>query len=260
MNFNINIKDIINNKLQMPPKLKKNTIVKNVEKSKNNIRKVKQINTREHIKSRSMWAGSKNSQLQEFYVLCESKDEYSEDINNIFESKELKFPPALYKIIDEIMVNAIDHYVSFPKQVTEIKISVSDNGIISVYNNGPGIHIEETKNIQGEIMYTPQLIFSEFYAGSNLDDIENSERIVGGQNGLGAKITAVFSDFFTVETCDVVSKKHYTQTFKDGLKIIEKPTIKKSKKSDKPFTRITFLPTYSDFKLDIKTFYQTIYK
>ena len=128
----------------MPPKKNiksvENEAVSNTEPV---TRKVKQISMREHVKTRSMWAGSKNSQTIESYVLNDSAD------GKIFQLEELKYPPALLKIIDEIIVNAIDHYVLNPKLVTEIKISVNDDGEISVYNNGPGIHVEITKNLNG---------------------------------------------------------------------------------------------------------------
>lgn len=223
-------------------------------------RKVKQISMREHIKKRSMWAGSKTLQRCDAYVLNNDVDSYTNKSYKTFELTELKFPPALYKTIDEIVVNAIDHQVSNPKLVDEIKIELKEDGAISVYNTGPGIYIEETKTHDGRTMYTPQLIFSEYLSGSNLDDDEETKRIVGGQNGLGAKITAVFSKYFTVETCDMETKQHYTQTYRDGLQVIEPPIIRKAKSKEKPYTKITFLLNFAEFKTNIKSFYSTLYK
>jgi DNA topoisomerase-2 len=267
-------------------------------------RKVKQISMREHIKNRSMWAGSKNSQSIESYVLVKRIDNnIGKDINNntntgkdtdtdkdtdkdtdtgknnnkntdtgkntdlIFELQTTKYPPALYKIIDEIIVNAIDHHVEYPKHVTKITIDVSQDGSISVFNNGPGINIEKTKNLQGVEMHTPQLIFSEFLAGSNLDDNETKERIVGGQNGLGAKITAVFSTSFQIETTDEINKLFYKQIFIDGLETVGKPEILNIKtdkslttEQKKGHTRITFTPDYKEFGLNPTKFYPTLLK
>jgi DNA topoisomerase-2 len=221
-------------------------------------RVAKQISMRDSIRSRGMWAGSKNPQDIETYVLEEVKSETKSEqkIEERFVLDTLKYPPALMKIIDEIIVNALDHHVTYPKLVTQIKITLDDSGLITVFNNGPGIPIEETKNLNGVKMYTPQLIFSEYLAGSNLDDEVDDERIVGGQNGLGAKITSVFSTTFTVETCD--EKQIYKQEFADGLNIIHPPEIKKSKL--KSYTKITFMPDYAEFKINIKTFYPTLYK
>jgi DNA topoisomerase-2 len=182
----------------------------------------------------------------------------------------LQYPPVLLKLVDEIVVNAIDHYVIYNKLVTKIDIDFSEDGWITVTNNGPGIVVEKTKNLQGVEMYSLQLIFSEFLAGSNLDDNETSERIVGGQNGLGSKIVGVFSDEFTVSTTDETSNIYYSQTFKNGLSEVCEPTIidLKDKKASsklekyqlKGHTQIKFLPTYSEFKLTAKKFYPTFYK
>jgi DNA topoisomerase-2 len=227
-------------------------------------RQHKQIGMREHIKKRSMWAGSKSNQANDMYVFQTTVDQYTKAKEHSFTSETLQFPPALYKMIDEIIVNAIDHYVSYPEHVKEFRINISVDGVISVYNDGPGINVEQTNNMNGDKMYTPQLIFSEFLAGSNLDDVENTERIVGGQNGLGAKITAVFSKYLTIETTDVDNLIHYTQTFRDGLEVIEPPVIKPfnkcTKKEKLAHTRITFLPDYSEFKVKAKSFYPALFK
>jgi DNA topoisomerase-2 len=228
-------------------------------------RDVKQIDMREHIKKKSMWSGSKNTQKIETYVID----------GDIATLKELKYPPTLLKIIDEIIVNAIDHHVIFDK-VTEIKVSINELGMICVYNNGPGIEIKLVKSIRDITMFTPQLIFSEYLSGSNLDD--DNDRVVGGQNGLGAKITSVHSTIFTVETYDDISKILYKQNFLNGLLVVEPPIMtlyKGAKLNDDekkilitekiskevpptPFTRITFIPDYKEFKINISTFYPTL--
>ena len=205
-------------------------------------RKVKQISLLEHAKKKSMWAGSKEMQTIESYVL---KGEF-------FELEDLKYPPALLKIIDEVIVNALDHFVHNPKTVTEINVNF-DNGKISVYNNGPGITIEKTKNINGIEMYIPQLIASEFLAGDNIDDTGNN--IKGGTNGVGLKLANAFSNYMLLETID--NGLLYKQEFKNGLTIIEEPKITKTK--EKPYTRITFEPNYKEFGID-SNFYPTLDK
>ena len=61
-----------------------------------------------------MWAG-KREKSKEFIYLLDT------DINKFVKSRE-EFSPALYKMIDEIIVNAIDHAIQYPKQVKNIKI------------------------------------------------------------------------------------------------------------------------------------------
>jgi DNA topoisomerase-2 len=225
--------------------------------------KHKQITMPEHIKKRSMWAGSTSNQSIESFVLTTTFDSHTNENVYAFNPAVLKYPPALYKCIDEITVNAIDHQVIHQKEVKEIRFNVDDEGVISIMNDGPGITIEMVETTDGKKMYSPQLVFSQMLTGSNLDDDENPERIVGGQNGLGAKITAVFSKYFTVETVDEESKQHYIQTFRDGLSTIESPVItqfsKIKKAARKPFTKITFLLNFSEFKLTINKFKKTLF-
>ena len=51
--------------------------------------------------------------------------------------------PGLYKIFDEIMVNAADNKQR-DKNMDEIKVEVDrENGFVSVQNNGRGIPVEK---------------------------------------------------------------------------------------------------------------------
>lgn len=205
-------------------------------------RKVKQISQLEHAKRKSMWVGSKKIQTTEMYCL-------SDDMKKFILTK-IKFAPAWYKIVDEIVVNAIDQWVNYPKKVNRINISFnSDTGAIKVLNTGPSIGIYETKNLNGVKMYAPQLIASEFLSGDNLDDDADDDRVTGGTNGAGLKLTNAFSDYLTIRTVD--KKKHYTQTFRDRLNIIDEPVIRDTNKDEKEsFTEIEFLPSYEVFGYD----------
>ena len=62
---------------------------------------------------------------------------------NCMVRKNTKFIPGLYKIFDEILVNAADNKQRDSKNTTEIRIDidVSDvsNPVISIQNNGKGI-------------------------------------------------------------------------------------------------------------------------
>jgi DNA topoisomerase-2 len=203
-------------------------------------RKVKQISQLEHVKTKSMWVGCKEIQTTKLYVVDDCKSPTKFVLDNI------KFAPAWYKIVDEIVVNAIDQFVNFPKKVNTIKITFdSKTGVISVYNNGPSIGIYETKNLQGVTMYAPQLIASEFLSGDNLDD---ADRITGGTNGAGLKLTNAFSEYLTIRTVDTKVKKYYEQTFEDRLLKINKPIIRKLEKEEiESYTEVEFLPCYETF-------------
>lgn len=206
-------------------------------------RKVTQITALEHAKRKSMWTGSKKIQEIEMYIF--------DDKLKKFKLQKIKFAPTFYKIIDEVIVNAIDHWVNFPKKVKTIKIKFDeDTGEISVYNDGPGIEVELTENVHGKEMYTVQMIASEFFAGDNLE--EGEERTTGGTNGAGLKLTNAFSDFLTIYTTDKENGLYYKQKFEDRLNIIKEPKVRKitSKKTPterkSPHTEIVFTPSYSN--------------
>lgn len=77
------------------------------------------------------------------------------------ESESMKFQevtivPGLYKIFDEILVNAADNKIRDPS-MKNIKVRIDpENNVIQVFNDGKGIPVEmHTK----EKMYIPELIF-----------------------------------------------------------------------------------------------------
>ena len=140
-------------------------------------REFKQISQLDHVKIRpNMYIGSVSLQKNMIYIIKNKK----------FVLTSVEFSPGLIKIFDEILVNAIDHFTNYPTQVTSIDINFNiETGEFYIINDGPGISIVKVKNLKGENIYKPQAIFSEFLGGDNLGD--NTEKIVGGMNGLGSK-------------------------------------------------------------------------
>ena len=102
----------------------------------------------------------------------------------------------MLRIFIEILSNAIDNVERSRKTKTPVtKISVkidSETGETSVWNDGQVIPIE--KNDDGK--YFHSMVFGELLTGSNYDDEE--ERVISGRNGLGCKLTSIFSSEFTV--------------------------------------------------------------
>ena len=189
--------------------------------------------------------------------------------------KKLKYVPGLYKIYDEVLVNAIDHWTRMNekirkqnmmkkgeieetpeitlkmkfKPVKNIKVTIDqEKNEISVYNDGDGIPIELHKEFK---VYVPELLFSQFltsgnYKGKNGKEL-NQIKIIGGKNGYGAKLAALFSTRFTVETVDANNQKKYVQTFENNLNVINPPEITASTAA--PYTKITFQPDLARFSL-----------
>ena len=113
-----------------------------------------------------------------------------------FVNRTISFVPGLYKIFDEILVNAADHKQRDTKGMTQLRVEVDrTTGRISVHNNGKGIPVEMHKE---HGVYVPELIFGHLLSGSNFDD--GQKKVTGGRNGFGAKLTNIFSLEFTIET------------------------------------------------------------
>ena len=164
--------------------------------------------------------------------------------------KNIKYIPGLYKIFDEVLVNAIDQHVrteNDPKivnKVNTIKVNFdNNNNSISIYNNGEGIPIVEHKEHN---VWVPELIFGHLLTSSNYD--KNEKKITGGKNGYGAKLANIFSKTFKIETVDAERKLKYVQTFEKNMTIKGTPTITKC--NSKPYTIIEFSPDLERFGID----------
>jgi DNA topoisomerase-2 len=158
--------------------------------------------------------------------------------------KDITYIPGLYKIFDEIIVNARDHSCNYDSCDT-IKITINQSiNQISVWNNGPGIDIIEHAEHK---IYIPEMLFGELLTSTNYDDTE--KRTTGGRNGYGAKLTNVFSKFFSVETVDSNRKLKYYQEFKNNLSERSKPVITSIKDKVSSYTKITFEPDLDKFKI-----------
>lgn len=154
--------------------------------------------------------------------------------------RNVQFVPGLYKIFDEILVNAADNKVRDSSMDT-IKVNIStEKGFISVYNNGRGIPVVVHEK---EGVYVPELIFGHLLTSSNYDD--NEKKMTGGRNGYGAKLCNIFSSEFKVETSDSASKLQFRQLYKKNMSVKMDPVISPAAADD--FTRITFTPDLARF-------------
>ena len=126
----------------------------------------------------------------------------------------MRYVPALYKIFDEILVNASDNFVRDSSGMDTIRVDLDlDKGRISVMNNGKGIPIEQHKKHK---MYIPEMVFGHLLTSDNYDD--SQKKITGGRNGYGAKLTNIFSTKFKVETVNEDSGKKYVQEWSSNMK------------------------------------------
>ena len=196
----------------------------------------KKMSQKEHILKRpDSYIGSVNPVTEKQWVF----DHRDQRIVN----REITYVPGLYKIFDEILVNAADNKQRDPKMDTiKIDINVEKNEI-RIYNNGKGIPVEMHKE---EKMYVPTLIFGHLLTSSNFNDEE--EKVTGGRNGYGAKLCNVFSTKFTVETANKSNKKEFKQSWASNMDKAGEPKIKDF--SGEEYTKITFYPDLPKFNME----------
>lgn len=196
----------------------------------------KKVDQRTHILLRpDTYVGSTQMQDEKLWVFDEEKQKM------VF--RDVKYVPAFFKIFDEILVNAADNYQR-DDGMTYIKVQMSEEeGWISVENNGKSLPVEMHKEHK---MYVPQLVFGHLLAGDNFDDDEN--RVVGGRNGYGAKLTNIFSKKFTVECFDGERELKYVRTWENNM-TGEGNKHKITKHSGKDKTKVTFHPDFAKFGL-----------
>jgi DNA topoisomerase-2 len=164
--------------------------------------------------------------------------------------KEIQFCPGLFKIFDEILVNALDHHVrqqevikkgSVAIPVSQIRITLTPTEI-TIQNDGDTLPTDIHPEYKCPI---PEMLFGQLLTSSNYDDTE--EKIVGGKNGIGAKLTNIFSTEFTVKVVQPKTQTMSTYVWKDNMTTVV--PVKTSKmKSAGPSTSFTFKPDLSRFQ------------
>jgi DNA topoisomerase-2 len=189
---------------------------------------------KEHILNRpDTYIGSIEKELVYKYVLNREC--------GFFEGRTLETIPGLFKIFDEILVNATDN-TQRDHGMGVLKVNINEvEGSIRIYNDGKGIPVELHKE---ENVYVPEMVFGQLLTSSNYNDTQ--DKTTGGRNGFGAKLTNIFSRLFKVETYDHTRGLLYKQRFENNMDTIVPPVIHKKKKS-KSWTSVTFHPDFEKF-------------
>ncbi|KAG9133849.1 hypothetical protein Leryth_017933 [Lithospermum erythrorhizon] len=163
--------------------------------------------------------------------------------NEAMVRRNVDYVPGLYKIFDEILVNAADNKQRDPR-MKSLKVDIDEEtNCISVFNDGDGVPIEIH---QEEKVYVPELIFGHLLTSSNYDD--NEKKTTGGRNGYGAKLTNIFSTEFVIETADGKRRKKYKQVFSENMGKKSEPLIETCKASEN-WTKVTFKPDLTKFSM-----------
>jgi DNA topoisomerase-2 len=210
--------------------------------------KYQKMSDKEHIlKKPDTYIGPINMTETETYV-------YNAETSSIVQ-RPISYIPGLYKLFDEGAVNSRDHYVRQAQAVadgkpnalpvTYIDFDISEDGVISITNNGNGIDVAQHPEHK---LWIPEMIFGHLRTSTNYDE-NKKEKIVGGKNGFGFKLVLIWSTWGRVETIDHTRGLKYIQEFKNNLEEICPPKIMKASTA-KPYTKVSFRPDYARFGLE----------
>eukprot|EP01080_Neovahlkampfia_damariscottae_P000190 gene190-4436_t len=159
--------------------------------------------------------------------------------NNKIIEKEIEFSPGLYRILDEIIMNAVDNHHRENTETNILKVNFESEWV-HIFNNGKTIPIE-IHSI--EKIYIPELVFGHLLTGSNFNDEEI--KLVGGRNGYGSKLANIFSKEFKIEI--QYGLKNYKQIWRDNMKICNEPIINEEKKKKEEYLKVSFTPDFKRF-------------
>lgn len=210
--------------------------------SSSDAKKYKKLTHREHVLHRpGMYMGSTVAEPTAMWVM--------DPVSGRMERREgLQYVPALAKLLDECITNAVDHSIRLKSEgskslVKRIDVTIDkETGVIQVSNDGEGVPVEK---VQDGSCYVPEMVFGQLLTSTNYDDDE--QRTVGGTNGLGVKICNIMSEWFEIRTVDATRSKMFEQRYEKNMSVCHPPVVKAAPKKEKAGTTVRFLPDYARF-------------
>ena len=186
------------------------------------------LTARQHVRERiGMYMGSSSKEEIERFVLGEWK--------------KATYVPALSKMVDEILDNAIDEAIRTNfKFANKINVSINNNEV-TVTDNGRGIPQDKIfDEASNENILRPVAAWTKVNAGTSFDD----ERVTIGTNGVGSAATNFLSKSFTGKTWS--NKKSIQLDCKDGADTMKVKTGNKAGNG----TEVSFVPDFELFEVD----------
>ena len=161
---------------------------------------------------------------------------YKPSDNKIVSVDNVGYNAGLLKLFDEILTNSLDAAVSKKRlfDITKIDVIVNSDGYISIKDSG-GIPVQIHPVTK---VYLPKMIFGRLRTSGNYQ----GDREGAGLNGLGSKLTNIFSEWFRVQTCD--GKKHIDIKWNTNMKHISHETVTDTKEHY----------THTEFKIELSRF------
>ncbi|KAL6615034.1 hypothetical protein ACP70R_037304 [Stipagrostis hirtigluma subsp. patula] len=156
--------------------------------------------------------------------------------------RAVTFVPGLYKIFDEILVDAADNKQRDPAMdALLVKIDASE-GSISVYSNGGGIPVEFH---QEKALYLPEMVFGYLPTSSSGDNVDV---VTEGRNCYGLTLANIFSTEFVVEIADGLRMVKYKQVFSENMGKKSDPQITVCEEGEN-WIKVTFKPDLAKFNM-----------
>ncbi len=173
------------------------------------------------------------------YMGSASKEEIERFV--LGEWKKATYVPALSKMVDEILDNAIDEAIRTNfKYANKINVSINNNEV-TVTDNGRGIPQDKIfDEASNENILRPVAAWTKVNAGTSFDD----ERVTIGTNGVGSAATNFLSKSFTGKTWS--NKKSIQLDCKDGADTMKVKTGNKAGNG----TEVSFVPDFDLFEVD----------
>lgn len=155
--------------------------------------------------------------------------------------KSVRYVPALFKAINEIIDNAVDESIRTKfEYANHINVSVAMNEIV-VEDNGRGIPHDmiEDSNLPGKKICRPEAAWTRVNSGTSFTE----DRVTAGTNGVGSAAVNFVSSYFHGDTWN--AGKGIIVECSDGANDINVRNYKAKKGSG---TIVTFTPDYSLFE------------
>ena len=161
--------------------------------------------------------------------------------------QEISLPEGLERLFLEILSNGGDNADRANRAGADpgmIEV-IMDKTTISIKNGGPPIPVEMHPTSG---TWVPDMIFGRLHSSSNYD--KNVVRMGIGKNGLGAKLSNIYSKQFLIIIGDPTRKLRYTQVWNNNMRLRGEPQIE-------PYTGESFVQVV--YNLDFPRFKYTEY-
>ena len=137
---------------------------------------------------------------------------------------------GLHHLVYEIVDNSIDEALA--GYCTEIKVSINEDGTITVADNGRGIPVDIQAQTGRPAL---EVVFTVLHAGGKFGG--GGYKVSGGLHGVGASVVNALSEWLTVQVHK--EGKIYEMTFSRGNIVSEMKIVGET---DRTGTTVTFMP------------------